>query len=270
MKKSLLLLNILIIFGVFNSTAQQNVEIISTNNSAALVPPTSVTGAVAFNPANSSYINVFKKFFLNQNQFSITAWIKPESGAANSSIIARRNAAFSEGFDLGLNGSNNLEMRWWSNGSFESITSNTTIPYSIWHEIAIIYDGTTTYLYIDGVLDTQAVMDRPDNANWDLFIGASGEDSPSNFYSGSIDEVRFWNVALTTDQLHFMMNQQIEEDNNFVAGSFFLDKNFVFQNQEEATRHSMTLACGQLCTTRDTMPFWFMHGKAMLVLLIIV
>jgi len=46
----------------------------------------------------------------------------------------------------------------------------------------------------------------------------------TKFFHGNIDEVRIWDTALTVNQLRYIMNQEIEDNSNFVGGSYFINR----------------------------------------------
>lgn len=162
------------------------------------------------------YIDVGDYKDLN-SAFTVSSWIKRENSAMNATILSKRDAAFTEGYDLKINNSNLIEMAW--NGGADKITSNTVVPDSEWHHIAVIFNGGTAKLYIDGVLDkTTTGLSNPSNTNQSFIIAAAGKTGTTDFFEGNIDEVRIWNVALTPDQLHYIMNQEIEDNANFVNG----------------------------------------------------
>jgi len=150
--------------------------------------------------------------------FTISAWIKRENIAA--SIVSKRDNGFTTGYNFGIDGSGNLEMSW--NGGSETITSSVPIPASKWHHVAIIYDGTTAKLYIDGVEDVTKALAAPiANSESFLIAAADGDEvNTTSFFQGNIDEVRVWDIALTEDQLRFVINQEIEDNTN-VDGSYF-------------------------------------------------
>ena len=102
-----------------------------------------------------------------------------------------------------------------------TITSNTAIPDNIWHHVAVTYDGTTAYLYIDGVLDTSKVLASPTPNGSEFAIGAIYIDKANvqDYFKGDIDEIRVWDNALTLDQLHYVMNQELVQSGAIVNGS---------------------------------------------------
>jgi len=164
------------------------------------------------------YIEVGDAIDLNPSAFTISAWIKRGINSANTSIISKRDAAFTSGYDFKIDNSGKLQVIW-KNGSTNSITSNTTIPINEWHQVAITYSSGTAKLFIDGVLDITASLSNPTSTSQIFLLAAAGNDSPTSFFEGNIDEIRVWNTELSIDQLHYIMNQEIEDVTNFTDGS---------------------------------------------------
>ncbi len=180
--------------------------------------------SVYFNGVDS-YMDMEDALNLNQAAFTISAWVMREANATNKSILSKRDAAYTEGYDFKINASGKLEVSWRTPlGVAQIITSNTTIPQSTWHHLAIIYNGTTATLYIDGVQDTQANLLQPGNTNQSFFIGAAAKLAPEAFFHGNIDEVRIWNTAISVDQLRYIMNQEIKENAGTIGASYFMDE----------------------------------------------
>ncbi len=150
--------------------------------------------------------------------FTISAWIKRINN--DYSIISKRDAAFSEGYDISILNDDHVEMSWINGLGTQDIQSTVPIPENEWHHIAFIYDGASTIdLYIDGFLDnTDSTVSAPIGTDQSFIIGAADGTITSDFYQGAIDEVRVWDIALSTDQLRFIMNQEIEDNSTFVGG----------------------------------------------------
>ncbi|REE83588.1 putative secreted protein (Por secretion system target) [Lutibacter oceani] len=175
--------------------------------------------SIYFN-GTSDYIDMEDALNLNTSEFTISAWVMRESGSADKSVLSKRDLAYTEGYDFKINNLGKFEVSW-MNGSLQTITSNTIIPEDEWHQLAIIYNSGTASLYIDGVLDiTVSSLSSPVSTTQSFNVAAAGKGTLGSFFKGNIDEVRVWDKALTEDELHFIMNQEIE-DNTDVAGSFF-------------------------------------------------
>ncbi|WOD42644.1 choice-of-anchor D domain-containing protein [Hwangdonia lutea] len=156
------------------------------------------------------YIDVEDYLDLNTTEFTISAWIKRDTGTTNASIVSKRDAANTEGYDFRINGSGQFEFSL--NGGTATITSSVAIPENEWHQVAVIYNSGTATLYIDGVADTSASSLPAPVATTQSFIiaAADGYDpDTTDFFAGNIDEVRIWDVALTQNQLRYIMNQEI-------------------------------------------------------------
>ncbi|AJR03869.1 choice-of-anchor D domain-containing protein [Siansivirga zeaxanthinifaciens] len=153
------------------------------------------------------YIDVEDHLDLNPTQFTMSAWVKRDTGTVNASIISKRNASNTEGYDFKINGLGRFEFS--VNGGASTLASSVVIPENEWHQLAVIYNNGTAKLYIDGVEDTSKNMPAPIATTQSFYIAAAGKNTPTAYFAGNIDEVRVWKKALTEDQLHYIMNQEI-------------------------------------------------------------
>ncbi|MFD2725639.1 choice-of-anchor D domain-containing protein [Hyunsoonleella rubra] len=175
-------------------------------------PQVIVERSVYFDGA-SDYVDMDDNLDLNASSFTISAWIKRDVGAINASIISKRDALFTEGYDFRINILGRLSFA--INGGAATLTSSVAIPESKWHHVAVIYNSGTATLYIDGVADTSASSWPAPTATSRKFLiaAADGYDpNTTDYFAGNIDEVRVWDTALTVDQLRYVMNQEIMDD----------------------------------------------------------
>ncbi len=169
-------------------------------------------------------INFKNKFDLSNGNFSLEAWIKPNSYNSNTqTIISKRNSPnSSDGYDLRLV-NNILSFNWNTN----SITAIHPIDINRWYHVSVTFDGTNYKLYIDGIAEKTGTGINPTSNNADFIMGAMSQinTTPNNFYNGWLDEVRIWNVSLTVDQIRQTMNQEITYDNNGIVQGSIIPKN---------------------------------------------
>jgi Tol biopolymer transport system component len=80
-----------------------------------------------------------------------------------------------------------------------SLVSPTVITDGVWREVGLVWDGTYRHLYVDGreVVKDGGPSDALERSDGGLYIGASKTRDAGTFFSGLIDEVRIYNVALT-------------------------------------------------------------------------
>lgn len=97
-----------------------------------------------------------------------------------------------------------------------------------WHHVGMTFDDgkDTLTMYVDGVpvavgivVVSMAYSDRP------LVIGADFEnEQPARWFPGSIDEVRVWNVARTSDQIRSSMFRVPSENEVGLVASYSFDE----------------------------------------------
>jgi len=154
------------------------------------------------------YVDMEDALDLNTTNFTVSAWIKRDTGTTSASIVSKRDATYTEGYDLRINNSGYFEVAW--NGGAVLLTSSVVIPENEWHQVSVIYNSGTATLYIDGVADTTASsLAAPVATTQSFYIAAAGKSTPTAHFAGNIDEVRVWDTALSVDQLHYVMNQEI-------------------------------------------------------------
>lgn len=216
---------------VFNPTAEYRIMKVNGSNletsydfdgtkfiTFGFAPERTFVRCISFDGIDD-YLDAGKVLDLNTS-FTVSAWIK-RSGT-NQTILSKRNGAFTTGYDLGINGSGNVAMRW-MNGSMQTLTSSVSIPAGKWHNVAVIYDSTLptdkAKLFIDGVKDTSANLTIPSANSESFLIAAADGITPTSFFNGTIDEVRIWDIALSDKQLRYVMNQEISRNATLTGGT---------------------------------------------------
>jgi len=152
--------------------------------------------------------------------FTASSWIKTDGSNAlgtDKTIVAKNNGTI--GYKFFVTDANIVSFSVGTNAA-DRIDSNTTIPNNVWHHVAVSYDGTIARIYIDGVLDNTKTMTSPTPNGSDFAIGAIfiAKANVQDYFKGSIDEIRVWDAALTSDQLHYVMNQELELAGSVVNG----------------------------------------------------
>jgi len=137
----------------------------------------------------------FNNYTLNQffRDFTIEMWIRPEVNTGGS-LYDCRSTASQVSILLRLN---NGRIDYYIGGA-SRLTHQTTINVDTWYHVALTRSGTTTRLFVDGVVSSNTFSDSNvfDNpiAN---SIGAFGSGGTNN-YKGYIDELRVSNIARYT------------------------------------------------------------------------
>jgi hypothetical protein len=151
-----------------------------------------ITATVASLPASMSPITV-------------TAWINPGTLASVKNIVTIYNTTPNQELRFRTNASGQLQL---ANSVATVDTAADTLTASTWSHVAFTYDGTSTRLYVNGVLDsggasTNAIQSSSAAMNA-LTIGKGTVGSQD--FLGSIDGVRIYNRELSAIELTALYN----------------------------------------------------------------
>jgi hypothetical protein len=130
------------------------------------------------------------------NIVTLSAWVKPDSPPNYAGIFGTRNlSGVVLPYHLGIV-SNTFRFIVTDSTGLKEITANTSFSNNVWYHVMGVADGSTTKLYIDGVLQTttgsyNGTISTPDD---DLMIGAQTSIDTSYEWGGEISNVAIWNT----------------------------------------------------------------------------
>jgi hypothetical protein len=163
----------------------------------------------------------FRNNYNLNGDFTIEVWVKSEVLNSDIQTIFSKREANNQidGYDLRL--VDNYVSFNWNNGL--SLTSPFQTITNQWHHIAVTFESGTYILYIDGIEMNSAPGSAPISNTVDCILGAmdqtvSAPFKPLNYFNGGMDELRIWDVALSSVQIRKMMNQEIEDNVGNVKG----------------------------------------------------
>jgi hypothetical protein len=131
----------------------------------------------------------------------------------NISTLSFFNCFMSTGedFNKGLHGvtfwlyaDGSLELEWANDSTYGQLNGPTPLPSATWIHVAATLDGSTVNLYTNGVLyATRGQPFTPTAGSVDALIGiAYNSTTPAYPFSGTIDDVRIYNRALSAAEIH--------------------------------------------------------------------
>jgi hypothetical protein len=186
-------------------------------NNGALVNNPSFTSAIVgqgFQFNGTNFVQVADSADLKPARVTVDTWVKFDSldspGASMAGLqylVFKKNSrsnAF-EGYTLlklRVNGHDQIQFYVTSAGGTQVFAGSVTnIVAGQFYHVAATYDGTTLSLYINGVLESQAVAGFALNYSaTPLFLGTSGQSFDGKLV-GVLDEVQLFNRALTATEV---------------------------------------------------------------------
>lgn len=193
-----------------------------TYNSVVLGQPGATTGsgyAANFNGTNANI--TIPGLNLNSNILTITGWVN-RNGNQNSFAGIFYNRANSTVAGLHFGSANELRYTWNNSASTYNFNSGLVVPNNQWTFVALVIEPTRARLFMgaNGVLVSATNnISNPVQA----FDGTSyiGQDSSSSarYINGQLDEIQFFNQALTQAQLAQLASPPIVALTSPVNGS---------------------------------------------------
>ena len=183
-------------------------------------PGESFGNALNFDPTDKNRIVVADDNSLDMtNALTIEAWIFANTVGGGQQTIVSKTGNTSNGFVLSTsNGWTSIDFQIKNGGAVTTISAAGIAIENGWHHIAATYQSTTGMkIYVDGVAINQTAITGGLASNaQQLTIGAqhdgagSADSDYSNFFNGSIDELRIWNIARTEAQINYTKETPLE------------------------------------------------------------
>ena len=167
-------------------------------------------------------------------ELSLVAWVKLDD-VTDSKIISKGLGA---GYVLGISNGLLYPEIWDSAGVWKSFTGG-SIPVGQWTHLAITWkSGDYLRGYVNGfqVAQTPATVNPIGNTSLPLRVGVASWDNTAHLTKGSIDDVRIYERALSTEEIFDLATGQCNKGcqhiflwDTFASGFFGRSDNVVFR-----------------------------------------
>ena len=145
--------------------------------------------SLSISGTDNSYIAVSSDGMNADGDFTFECWIYDTSTTDYPCLFSNLQSSSNALHTYVGGGSGNKVFRFWSQSSGTNFS--TTLPTNQWYHLALVRNGSTIKLYIDGTADSTTVS----NSSTLLFGGGStlqlGYNSSSYRFNGYLDDVRF-------------------------------------------------------------------------------
>ncbi len=131
---------------------------------------------------------------MTNNNFTCSIWIKTDT-MVDDHVVFGSNSGSSHNFLFGVN-NGNVWVDDDTDGEFPPKVANNQ-----WHMITYVREGSTSWIYVDGVLRKEDPADDEPAQDLQWSIGQEYDSSPSDEYQGVVDDARFWIRPLTAEEV---------------------------------------------------------------------
>jgi hypothetical protein len=140
---------------------------------------------------------------------TIEAWIYATKNSGIQNVISKSSNTSNNGYIFPRTDDGWAHVVVYLNiGGWQTVSA--TYPsLNAWHHLAATYDGATMKLYIDGTLVASKAQTGTITTNGNP-LALGNQTGFSEYFGGSADEFRIWNVARTQTQIQNSMNTELD------------------------------------------------------------
>jgi hypothetical protein len=135
--------------------------------------------------------------------FTLSFWFMLPSQPQQRQLVFAEDSQFFLGINPGTNLNDNLlsvEFDDGLNGGLANVTTPEIVTLGAWHQLALVYDGVSDRLYVDGVKSAELLLGQLADCSASSYLLAGGGWSWQNF-SGFMGEVALWNRPLSDGEI---------------------------------------------------------------------
>ncbi|GII82157.1 hypothetical protein Ssi03_01470 [Sphaerisporangium siamense] len=161
--------------------------------------------ALSLNGSHSTVVSVPDSPSLRvSGAFTLEAWVRPDDVEGWRTILLKQRSG-------GLSYALYAHSSWFVSDGENSVTDEDRLPVDTWSHVASTYDGEDLRFYVNGTLIASSpAAGSVTYGNGELSIGGNwvwGE-----YFTGLLDELRIYDVALTAAQIQSDMTTPINEE----------------------------------------------------------
>ena len=187
---------------------------------------------------------------------TISAWVQGWPGGWNPYVCKNGEP---NGWQMRRHGGN-ATLDWTTRGLSSSDFEGSTgvVGDGEWHNVTMTWDGSAKTIYVDGVLDNSTGASGTIAASPDVMtFGARFNGGFGNYLNGSLDDVRFYNRALTEAEIQGMLPQRTAPDVSNINVQVTANSTLESRSASPLTFASLTLENGTQLTTQGSSPIIF-------------
>lgn len=208
-----------------NTTTQAQIDL----SSVTLTPDTYRVTAIADSSAGNAVtldgiddgVRIPSSLNLNPTTaLTVEAWFNFSSGGTGNPRIVSKGDLYYEVYTVGTGASRKIGAIF----GLSSLQSTNNFSAGTWHHVAVTYDASAFTLYVDGVQEATSASGGALTSTSDPLVFGFKSAAASNYFKGSIDEIRLWNSARTLTQIQDNMHANLTGSESGLLGYWRLNE----------------------------------------------
>ena len=160
--------------------------------------------------------------FSENSQFTMELWFMPSGSKPTYHILGKRAVCGHSQLNYQLARDPNSVLHFISD--FEAVSVGVDPPVNVWTHMSVTYKNNFLSIYINGVLQVSTPYSVVGENTVPLRLGNTGTCPVNMRFLGLIDEVRFWNVARSAEEIACTFNRIISSTTPGLVGYWRFDE----------------------------------------------
>ncbi len=131
--------------------------------------------------------------------FTLALWIRIHSNPSLHTVVLRKLVVGSEDKNVVLTTDGRMGFYFYNVMSGNTLVAATPLTVDTWHHVAMLYDGKSAKLYMDGTLDASVAASGTIVHSTGTLIFGQSLDFP--YFNGALDEIRWYSRALSDAEI---------------------------------------------------------------------
>ena len=141
------------------------------------------------------------------NRHSISFWIKYSNlPSSRFDILGKDNSSGNRQFIVQLESTGKVRTALFTDSTNAILDTREPLKSSLWSHVVVAYDSSYYEIYINGVSDT-AMFTKGNLLQASIPLNIGGTPSFNQYFKGEIDDVCFWNRALSSNEVNVLYTQ---------------------------------------------------------------
>ncbi len=192
-----------------NSTGGTNGTLVNTPG-WVLSPVSFVGNALNFDGTDDVVTAASNSTLNITSSITLEAWVYATKNSGIQNVVSKSSQSINTGyiFPRTDNGWTSAVMYLYIGGNWRTLSA----PFpslNAWHHLAATYDGANMRIYVNGVLSATQAQTGAIATNTNV-LALGNQPGYSEYFGGSVDEVRIWNIARTGAQILADKNKVLE------------------------------------------------------------
>jgi len=143
------------------------------------------------------------------NYLTIGAWVNPSVNNIVQGIACKLDFGLRQGYEIRLD-YNHVALRLYNGTTNYDTTATNVIPsVNVWYHVVGTYDGAKAKVYVNGKLEAEYSFAITIAGTTQPLLIGNRQKGYAYFFSGTIDEVRIVNRALSQDEIRILMYRRL-------------------------------------------------------------